>query len=90
MPLDLRNYVPEDELTRVDHADWTNPLAESRRAVLEELVAELTDVYRPNGVKIWLTGRHRLLNGRAIDLVVDGEFDRVRQAAASLVDGSYV
>ena len=62
------------------------------RAELEEFrIAErLRDIYTPEGVVVWLNGRHKLLdNERPVDLIRRGEGDRVRTVLAQLVETAY-
>jgi hypothetical protein len=62
-----------------------------RLAQLRELVVLLSDSLTARGVDQWLHARNRLLEGaRPIDLLAEGSFDDVREAARAFVDGAYV
>jgi hypothetical protein len=62
-----------------------------RLADLRDLVLLLADSLAPRGVNQWLHARNRPLDGRRpLDLIRDGEFARVREAAEAFIEGSYV
>jgi hypothetical protein len=51
----------------------------------------LSDTLTARGVRQWLNARNRLLeNRRPVELIAEGETDRVRLAAASFVEGAVV
>ena len=57
---------------------------------LTEIALVLSTTMTPRGVRQWFSARNRLLGGRRpIDLMATPERDRVREAAASFVEGSY-
>lgn len=57
----------------------------------EQIEAVLATVYKPEGVKLWMEGRHKLLdNERPVDLLKAGEAERVLAVAEGLADGAYV
>lgn len=59
---------------------------ESPEARAREMLAQ---VYRPEGVEIWLAGAKRQFNGeRPIDLIQRGEHDRVFAAIERLIVGA--
>lgn len=62
-----------------------------RLAELRDLVLLLAESLTPRGVSQWLHARNRLLDGRRpLDLIRDGEFAPVREAAGAFIEGSYV
>lgn len=62
-----------------------------RLAELRDLVVLLSDSLSARGVGQWLHARNRLLDGaRPLDVLAEGRFADVRQAAEAFVDGSYV
>jgi transcriptional regulator with XRE-family HTH domain len=57
---------------------------------LKYVVDRLLEFYSPEETRIWLYAKHRLMGGkRAIDLIHDGETDRVLSVIESLADGTY-
>ncbi|WP_420640236.1 antitoxin Xre/MbcA/ParS toxin-binding domain-containing protein [Candidatus Poriferisocius sp.] len=53
------------------------------------LVQQLAEVYKPEGVDIWLHARNRALDGeRPIDLLAQGEFKLVLDAVNRLRSGA--
>lgn len=57
---------------------------------LRYVVDRLAEFYAPEETRIWLYARHPLLEGaRAIDLIHDGQTDRVLAVIESLADGTY-
>lgn len=55
------------------------------------LVALLAEVYRPEGIRIWLRGRHGMLEERRpIDLIAEGRTDEVEALVHGLIDGVFV
>jgi uncharacterized protein (DUF2384 family) len=53
------------------------------------VVVQLLDVYRPEGVEIWLHSRNPELQGRRpIDVLIDGQFDPVLAAVERLKSGA--
>jgi Protein of unknown function (DUF2384) len=62
-----------------------------RLAQLRDLVLLLSDSLTARGVGQWLHAKNRLLDGeRPIDLLAQERYERVRGAAESFIDGSYV
>lgn len=48
----------------------------------------LAEVYTPDGIEVWLVGRNQLLGGaRPIDLIHQGETEKVLAVIAGLADG---
>lgn len=66
------------------------PRAGERLHDLREVVLLLAETLTPRGVGQWLRARNRMLKARPLDLLAQGHFEQVRQAAAAYVDGSYV
>ena len=67
------------------------PQGEARDRLLEVhyIVDELEQVYKPEGIDIWLHGRNRSLSGqRPIDLLRAGEFRTVLDAIERLKTGT--
>lgn len=64
---------------------------DSRRLVeLRSLMLSLSDSSTTRGVAQWLRTGNRLLGGRRpIDALCGGDLRRVREAAASFIEGSY-
>jgi hypothetical protein len=59
-------------------------------AELDYVRTQLLDVYTPEGAEVWLTSRHRLLDGqRPTDLIALGEGERVLTLVAQLQDGAF-
>jgi len=57
---------------------------------LKYVVDRLADFYTPEETRIWLYAKHPLMDGaRAIDLIHDGQTDRVLTVIESLSDGTY-
>jgi transcriptional regulator with XRE-family HTH domain len=57
---------------------------------LRYVVDRLSEFYTPNEIRLWLYSRHRLLNGeRAIDLINQGDADKVLTAVESVDEASY-
>jgi len=62
-----------------------------RLAELRDLVVLLSDSLTERGVGQWLHARNRLLGGaRPLDVLGEGHFSEVREAAQAFVDGAYV
>ena len=62
-----------------------------RLAQLRDLVILLSDSLTPRGVGQWLHAKNRLLEGqRPVELLAEGRYDTVREAAEAFVDGAYV
>lgn len=98
---DLRETVSGDELARVigihsrQIQNWAagrnRPQGENREQLLAVyyLVQRLRDVYRPEGIEIWLHSRNREFEGRRpLDLLAAGEYERVLGAVERLADGT--
>jgi hypothetical protein len=57
---------------------------------LRYVVHRLAEFYTPDETRMWLYSKHRLLNGeRAIDLINQGEADKVLAVIESLDEASY-
>jgi transcriptional regulator with XRE-family HTH domain len=57
---------------------------------LKYVVDRLVEFYSPEETRIWLYAKHPLLDGqRAIDLIHEGEADKVLAVIESLEDGTY-
>lgn len=57
---------------------------------LKYVVDRLAEFYSPEETRIWLYAKHPLLGSqRAIDLIHEGEADRVLAVIESLEDGTY-
>ncbi len=62
-----------------------------RLAEFRDLVILLSDSLTARGVGQWLHAKNRLLKGnRPVDLLSEGRFGEVRDAATAFVDGTYV
>ncbi|KAA0233659.1 MAG: hypothetical protein JJLCMIEE_03195 [Acidimicrobiales bacterium] len=62
-----------------------------RLAQLRDLVILLSDSLTPRGVGQWLHAKNRLLESqRPVDLLAEGRYDTVREAAEAFIDGAYV
>jgi hypothetical protein len=98
---DLREAISTDELAKVigihsrQVQNWAagrnRPQGDNRDQLLgvHYLVQRLRDVYRPEGVEIWLHSRNREFDGqRPLDLLAAGEYERVLAAVERLVDGT--
>lgn len=58
---------------------------------LQYVIEELSDVYKPEGVDIWLHSRQRALDGRRpLDVLKAGEFQTVLQLVQRLAGGPKV
>jgi hypothetical protein len=56
---------------------------------LRYVVDRLSEFYTPDETRLWLYSRHRLLNGeRAIDLINQGDADKVLTAVESIDEAS--
>jgi DNA-binding transcriptional regulator YiaG len=57
---------------------------------LRYVVDRLSEFYTPDETRLWLYSKHRLLNGeRAIDLINQGEADKILAVIESLDEGSF-
>jgi transcriptional regulator with XRE-family HTH domain len=57
---------------------------------LRYVVDRLSEFYTPDETRLWLYSKHRLLNGkRAVDLVNQGDVDKVLAVIESLGEASY-
>jgi hypothetical protein len=62
-----------------------------RLAEMRDLVVLLSDSLTARGVGQWIHARNRVLGGeRPIDVLSQGDFTRVEQAARAFIEGSYV
>jgi hypothetical protein len=65
--------------------------AEERVRQIRDIVLVLDESLTRKGVSQWFRARNRLLDGqRPIDLVAEGQVERVRAAAEAFADGAYV
>ena len=62
---------------------------ENRPAIVD-IMQILEDSVTDEGFKQWLRATNRLLDGRPIDLIDEGDTESVRQAARAFLDGAYV
>lgn len=72
-------------------AGSSKPQSETRDRLVDVhyLVHLLKEVYKPEGIEIWLHCRNRGLGGqRPIDLLVEGEFEPVLNAVERLRSGA--
>lgn len=72
-------------------AATSRPRDETRDRLVDMhyLVRQLADVYRAEGIQIWLHARNRELDGnRPIDLLANGDFEPVVHAVARLQSGA--
>jgi transcriptional regulator with XRE-family HTH domain len=57
---------------------------------LRYVVDRLAEFYTPDETRLWLYSKHRLLNGeRAIDLIHQGNADKILEVIESLDEASY-
>ena len=57
---------------------------------LRYLVERLSEYYTPDETRIWLYSKHRLLEGeRAIDLIHQGQTDKILAVFESLDEGTF-
>jgi transcriptional regulator with XRE-family HTH domain len=57
---------------------------------LRYVVDRLAEFYTPDETRLWLYSKHRLLNGeRAIDLIHQGDADKILEVIESLDEASY-
>lgn len=57
---------------------------------LKYIVDRLAEFYTPDETRIWLYARHPLMDGaRAIDLIHDGQAERVLEVIESLWESTY-
>jgi len=57
---------------------------------LRYIVDRLSEFYTPEETRLWLYSKHRLLDGqRAIDLIHQGQADRVLAVIESLDEGTF-
>lgn len=63
----------------------TTPAQQEQEA--RELLANL---YLPEGVEIWLNGRHKAFGERPIEMIQRGDGRRVLQMIHALSDGAYL
>jgi uncharacterized protein (DUF2384 family) len=80
------------QLRQVQHwlAGTSRPASDkqSRLLDLHYIVEQLSDVYRPEGVDIWLHGRNRVLGGRRpIELLEAGDFEAVIHLVEQMTHG---
>jgi uncharacterized protein (DUF2384 family) len=72
-------------------AGSSRPRDETRDRLVDVnyLVSKLADVYRPEGVEIWLHARNRALGGqRPIDMLAASEFQPVVRLVEQLASGA--
>lgn len=71
-------------------AGTSKPVGTSRDRLVDiyYVVQQLEEVYRPEGVEIWLHAKNRMLDGRRpIDLLMEGEFEPIFDAVERLASG---
>lgn len=62
-------------------------IRDQARSLIETLLSE---VYEPEGVRIWMTSPHRRFDGRpAVDLIAEGRANEVLAEVNRLVDGAW-
>lgn len=62
-----------------------------RLTELRDLALLLSDSLTPRGVGQWLHAHNRLLAGRRpVEVLTDDDFDAVRRAAQTFIEGGYV
>ena len=72
-------------------AGSSRPSAASREHLVDiyYVVDQLEEIYKPEGIEIWLHSRNRLFAGqRPIEILRRGEFGRVIDAVESLTHGA--
>ena len=72
-------------------AGSSRPASETRDRLVDihYIVRQLQDVYRPEGIEIWLHSRNPELNSiRPIDMLIDGDFEPVVHAVQRLQAGA--
>lgn len=72
-------------------AGTSRPASEARDRLVDihYIVRQLQDVYRPEGIEIWLHSRNPELDSRRpIDMLVEGEFEPVVNAVLRLRVGA--
>lgn len=72
-------------------AGKSRPAAETRDRLVDihYIVRQLEDVYRPEGIEIWLHSRNPELDARRpIDMLIDGDFEPVVNAVLRLRVGA--
>jgi len=89
---ELANIVGVGE-RQVQHwaAGSSKPAMNTRERLIDlfYVVDQLEEVYRPEGVEIWIHSRNKVLDGaRPIDLLRRGEFGPVIDAVESLTHGA--
>lgn len=80
-------------LRTVQHwlAGRSRPTGDNRDRLVDVhyIVKQLGEVYRPEGIEIWIHARNRGLGGeRPIDMLINGQFQEVVQAADRLAVGA--
>jgi uncharacterized protein (DUF2384 family) len=73
----------------VSRASRPSPEARDRLVDIHYVVVQLLDVYRPEGVEIWIHARNPELSGqRPIELLIEGHFESVLAAVERLKSGA--
>ena len=73
----------------VSGASRPSPDSRDRLVDIRYVVGQLLEVYRPEGVEIWIHSRNPELSGqRPIELLIDGQFDVVLAAVERLRSGA--
>lgn len=81
-PRAVRKWRPDTPVRRT---------SEKRVQHLRLIVLLLDDSLTPRGVGQWFRAHNRLLGGRRpLDVLAQGDFEAVRQAAEAFADGGYV
>jgi hypothetical protein len=87
-PLDI---FPQTRRNYVKGPDTPGPVEVIPAAAWLDLLDTLRCVYEPQGVGIWLFGACDIFGGRsAMDLIREGDMERVSAAAHALADGAFV
>lgn len=59
--------------------------------VTRQKIAELFDVYKPEGALIWLFAPHKLLGGQIpAQAILDGDADKVAALVDQLTSGAFI
>jgi len=67
------------------------PRYDERLREIREIALLLDDTLTARGIGQWFRARNQALGGRKpVDVLHDGDFETVRRAAASLVEGAYL
>jgi hypothetical protein len=71
----------QDQAVPAGHGELTEP----------DVIEILEDSLTRAGIEQWLRASNRMLGGRRpLDLIREGDLDKVREAAQAFIDGGYV